>query len=1028
MSQSANHLYEFGPFCLDPAERLLLRDGEPVPTPPKVFEILLLLVRNHGRLLKKEEMIAAIWPDAYVEEGNLTHYISDLRKILGGEGARQYIETVPKHGYRFIAHVRQPLEEGDTLRSGATSADNDPQPTGGVVVPDELIGREAELAQLQNWLETALRSQRQVVFVTGEPGIGKTTLVNKFLQRVVANRRLCIAHGQCLERYGEGEAYLPVLEAFSRLCCEPGREWLIALLGQRAPTWLAQMPTLAGVVDRAALRREILGATRERMLREMTETIEALTANTPLVLVIEDLHWSDYSTLDLISSLAQRREPARLLLVGTWRPVEVNLSGHPLKAVKQELQMRRCCTELSLGFLTEAAVSEYIEARLPQHLLPEDLARLIHQRTDGNPLFMVNLVDYLLAQGVIVERAGQWRLNAALTEIEIGVPDSIRQMIERQIDRLSNDEQRMLEAASVAGVEFSAATVAGAVDVDMALIEEQCERLAHSHHFLRPAGISQWPDGTEASSYGFIHALYQDVFYQRVTAARRRQLHRRIGELKESAYGQRASEIAAELSMHFEQGREYHQAIQYLQQAAENALRCYANREAVSYFVRALELVKHLPAAEHPSLQLAMLERLGSVYRSMDDMPGAVKVYEEMLVCAREEGLVEYGVRAMLCLISGLFWTDRQRCLEVADQLSYLSLQLQDKRFKAYADGFCGNCNLVLRGWRDEDFRAIVAAVEAAREADDRVSLGVFLTLSCYHQCDRSEYLKAYRTAEEALQLTLEVGDAYHYMCCQFFLAWGLLHLGEWGEMLRIIRAGVEIAEKNCSQLITASFQLHMAWLHEQAFDFERASELCETVSPQTREGQYQHFWSAILFGFANLGLERYEAAFDCFDGITRQLERGLVIMDWILYLLLHHGLSCCWLERREFGRARDEAEQLCQLAAQSGERTYLALGRQTLAEIALAQQDYAKAEAELSHAINAIQNGDTPLAEWRVWQTAARLHAANGWQAEADRDWGHSLAILNRLADSLGRDEPLRQKLLAHLSAQEMIHYIQTE
>src|SRR5215510_12832303 len=142
--------------------------------------------------------------------------------------------------------------------------------------------------------------------------------------------------------------------------------------------------------------------------------------------------------------------------------------------------------------------------------------------------------------------------------------------------------------------------------------------------------------------------------------------------------------------------------------------------------------------------------------------------------------------------------------------------------------------------------------------------------------------------------------------------------------------------------------------------------------------------------------------------------------MDRIFFLALHNGLSRYWFEQGEIARARHEAEQLWGLAAQSGERTYMALGRQTLAEIALAEQDYAKAEAELSHAINAIKDSDTPLAEWRVWQTAARLHATSGRQAEADRDWARSLAILNRLADSLGQDEPLRQMLLAHLSAQQ--------
>ncbi len=564
MGRQPKQIYQFGSFRLDTVERLLLRDMEAIPLQPKVFDLLLVLVERRGQLLEKNELMSAVWPDTIVQEGNLANNISILRKILSEDG-KQFIVTVPRRGYRFIAPVEQSWERWDaTEGSRITFTDGEARAAESPAMPGELIGREVELARLQYWLESALRGERQVAFVTGEPGIGKTALVKTFLHCVAANLRALIAHGQCLEHHGTGEAYLPMLEALNRLCSEPGREQLIELLARRAPTWLAQMPALINVAERAALRREIFGATRERMLREMAETIEALTADTPLVLVIEDLHWSDYSTLDLISALAQRHEPARLLLIGTWRPVEVNLSGHPLKAVKQELQMRRRCAEMPLELLTVASVGEYLAARFPQNCFPDDLAHLIHRRTDGNPLFMINVVDYLLAQGLIIKNDGRWWLKAKLREIEVGVPESIRQMIERQIDRLSGEEQRLLEAASVAGAVFSSADVAAALAEDVVQIEEHCERLTRHGQFLNTVLIDQRQAGTAAASFGFIHALYQNVFYQRVTLSRRSRLHQRIGECKESVYAPRAGEIAAELASHFEHGREYRKAIQYL--------------------------------------------------------------------------------------------------------------------------------------------------------------------------------------------------------------------------------------------------------------------------------------------------------------------------------------------------------------------------------------------------------------------------------------------------------------------------------
>jgi predicted ATPase len=346
------------------------------------------------------------------------------------------------------------------------------------------VGREAESQQLCGWLERALCGERQVVFVTGEAGIGKTTLMEAFLDQVAADGNLWIARGQCIEHYGVGEAYLPILDALGRLCRDSEGERLVPLLRQYAPTWLVQLPWLLNATDREGLQREIFGATRERMLREMAETIEAFTIETALVLVLEDLQWSDYSTLDLVSFLARRRELARLLVIGTYRPVDVIVGEHPLKAVKRELEVHGQCVDLPLEVLSEADVAAYLAARFPANSLPTELAQLIYRRTDGNPLFIVNVVEDLIAQGVIGQREGQWELGATLEDIEVGVPESIQQMIAQQLERLSAEEQQVLEAASVAGVEFSAAAVAAALETEVAQVEERCDGIRVCHHPL----------------------------------------------------------------------------------------------------------------------------------------------------------------------------------------------------------------------------------------------------------------------------------------------------------------------------------------------------------------------------------------------------------------------------------------------------------------------------------------------------------------------------------------------------------------
>ena len=304
-----------------------------------------------------------------------------------------------------------------------------------------------------------------------------------------------------------------MLEAIGRLCQE--QEQIVDMLRTHAPLWLLQMPSLLSASDRESLSREVLGATRERMLREMGEALEALTADLPLVLILEDLHWSDYSTIELISYLARQRQPARLMLIGIYRVVDLIVSEHPLKAVKQELLAKQQCAELPLEYLNEDAVAKYLSVRFPGNRFPTRLAELIHARTEGNPLFMVNAVDYLVAEKLIGEHEAGWELVVEIEKVEVGVPVSIRQMIEMQLDHLDADQQRTLEAASVAGAEFSSLAVVAGLGEDQAVVEARCDQLARRHQFIQDCGVQELPNGEAVSRYGFIHALYQNVLYQR---------------------------------------------------------------------------------------------------------------------------------------------------------------------------------------------------------------------------------------------------------------------------------------------------------------------------------------------------------------------------------------------------------------------------------------------------------------------------------------------------------------------------------
>lgn len=279
--------------------------------------------------------------------------------------------------------------------------------------------------------------------------------------------------GQCLEHFGSSEAYLPVLEGFSRLCRSSAESQVIEILQTHAPSWFAHMSAMAPQPKRGDAQAPTAGATRERMLSEMAEAIERIAGKSPLLLVLEDLHWSDYSTLDLVSYLARRQDRAQLIIIGTYRPVDVILAGHPLRSVKQELRADRLCHGIPLEYLTEDDVSQYLAGRFPGHHFPSRLRRTIYRRTEGNPLFMVSLVHYLIDQEVITQVDSKWSFCVDCSEMEKGIPSTIRELIEKQVERLSQEERAVLDAASATGMDFSLVAVAAGLDQPMEWVERE---------------------------------------------------------------------------------------------------------------------------------------------------------------------------------------------------------------------------------------------------------------------------------------------------------------------------------------------------------------------------------------------------------------------------------------------------------------------------------------------------------------------------------------------------------------------------
>lgn len=570
-----NPVIRFGPYRLHPTQGLRQGDDD-VRITPKSLRVLWELACQPGQIVTKEQLFRSVWADTAVSDSALTTCIQELRQALHDDPKRpQYIETLHRRGYRFVA------------RDAAA-----PPKERSAIGPDlQIVCRDRVINDILGIWSAAERGTRQLLLISGEPGIGKTTVAQQVLATVTANGRATATWGQCLQHFGIGEPYQPLLEALMRLCRQPGGSAFVPLLEKYAPTWLAQLPALLPPERYETLRRTVAGTTRRRMLRELTDAFEAATTDRPLVLCLEDLHWSDASTLDWIAAFAQRPEPARVLLIGTFRPQPDDSGALPLSKVIEELQIKRCCRQITLTGMMESEVADFAALRLPpapghaQDL--RRLALLVHRHTGGNPLFVLNVLDNLVARRLIVEQNGRWALSADLDEVDLGIPDDVRRIIAAQLERLPATECALLEVASVAGRTFSAPIVAGAAGLAANDVETMLTGLARQHRFVRHSG----------PRFEFDHDLYRDVLYERVPSARRALLHREVAEREEASRGERASEIAAELAMHFERSGDIRRAGMYLQQAAENAQGRSASAEARTHFQKALSLLQNEPAS-----------------------------------------------------------------------------------------------------------------------------------------------------------------------------------------------------------------------------------------------------------------------------------------------------------------------------------------------------------------------------------------------------------------------------------------------
>ncbi len=1004
----------FDQFRIDPANAVLLRGESSIILAPKPFQVLCHLIDRAGELVTKSELLDAVWPNIHVSESSLSFSINAIRIALGDDAkAPRYIQTVPRRGYRFIASVTAPPAPVANAVIPAIS----PVPSTAATARARLwVGRSFPLQILEAAIRQAVNAERQVVFITGEAGIGKSTLVDMALERAAG---FGVLRGRCTELFGTSEAFLPLIEALQERCHGSDGPVLLKALRDHAPTWLAQMPGFLDVQDRAGFKTETFGANRERMLREFCDFMEFLCADRPWVIILEDLHWSDFATLDVLSRLARRNRRSAVLVLATYRPGDVMTGDHPVRTLHQDLQIHKLCTQIALDRLSQAELGQYLSLRFADSIVADSLQEQIFLRTLGQPLFLVSIVDYFLVQGLIIQENGRCRLAAPALIAKAGLPNDLREMITRQIDRLTPDERQILEIASAAGAEFSACLVAAGTSAAVVDVEEALEALTRKGHILMAAGVAEWPDGTISGRYAFQHALYQEVLYQRLAPAQLVRIHRRLGQRLEDGFQGQTMDIASTLARHFEGGRDFPKTVHYLGLAADSSSRRFGNREAINYLTRALGLVDRLPADDRPVTRIRLLQQRGWVRRAAGDFAGSIEDLNAMIAAAADAHQIRMEVSGLLDLSRFCLHSDRQQSLRSAELASSKSQVLNDESFRSLVQGSSASIRMYLNGWRDEDAELCRAAVRVESEGDDPNILVRRHGIDSVLKCMSADYRDCLTAATQVKALAQEAGDVYLFTIFNNLQSVALLHLGEWRRFLQSADAALAMAERNANRPAGILCRLMTAWLHVEALDFHGARARCELPEAVAYDPvPLVFFIRRVVLAKAYLGLGNHAAAFALFDQIMRRIEVDDTGTDYTICVTFHHAFCEYWLAVGDLPRAREQALHLHAYAAPGPDRNHLALAYRLQARIALAAGDVTDAATQASHAVSALEDTSLPHAAWRVYLTAGVCHQRQGDSAKAAGYRQRAQTAVQALADNFAQDEPLRAALLTGFSA----------
>ena len=921
---------------------------------------------------------------------------------------RGIVGSLPRDGSAAAGSSPAATAISDELARESENDHHTFQYTAGVIAM-AFVGREAELDTLAREIALAVElSVGRSVFLFGPPGAGKTALVTELLERTARERpELAIARGRCLQSFGSGDPYLPFVNALEDLADESTqgsvqKETLSSLLTELAPYWLSVVPLVGGLLSAtfataAKLRGQAsqgAAPSREALFVQYLEVIKRLAQRSPLLLLLDDLHWADQSSLALLAHLARSIERLPVVILGTFRTGEEESDRHPVQDLVRELERENIGKRLVLGELGATAVASLMAGEFGGDV-SEPLRRWMLQTAGANPLFVTELARLLKQSEAVVERHGEWFLADAIQNFEI--PRSAEAVIETRIQRLDPEEVRVLQYASIEGNEFNSTVLAGLLDTDELELLDALEKLERRHQLIQTTGELELPDGDVASVYQFRHALVQTVLYRQVVGKRRILLHRKAGELLESVHQDSLEDVAGKLARHFHQGRLGEAAHRYSCTAADRARRVYAHWEAEEFFKIALE------TSSTDEVKIELEERLGDVY-------DAVALYEPGIACyGRAQSFGPTDPTVSIRLRRKVVTLERKGGLVPAPVLLQQVRTLLAEAVEYPRE----HCELMFELTMLPDASGVLEAAETAVQISETLDEPLLLAdaiqrLAIVHILRGGQVDQALPLLERAQGLVTAVGDPLR--SAHYYNLAGIAHakLGRYEDSRREFEGMLEVSDRLGDPKKVAAACINLGALMLRLGAYEEADQLLQ----RARTINERRDRAGLLQSLFNLA-ERARLVGDLPAAVsfyTQLLERAREFEYSNSEAVAHAGMGLCHLEAGRTAEARECAWRAVAVVADREEwfedRDIIEL---LLARLERLDGQYEAAVGRLSRAAQTLEAADVYL--WAM----VELERTRLMQ---DQDPSNAHVILLSVIQGTSRlQSPLLQRHIAVLS-----------